>query len=126
MLYAILCYNDEKTVFSWTKDQDDAVMARLGVVHERLASQGKLGPCARLEATHTATTLLKGQQPPLVVDGPFAETKEALLGFYLVECQSQDEAMGIAKDLEKANPGVGAYEVRPVRYFLPAGVGAGG
>jgi hypothetical protein len=61
-----------------------------------------------------------------VVDGPFAETKEALLGFYLVECQSQDEAMGIAKDLEKANPGVGAYEVRPVRYFLPAGVGAGG
>jgi hypothetical protein len=119
MLYAILCYNSEKQVFSWTKEQDDAVMARLSVVHQRLAAQGKLGPAARLEATSTATTLLKGHQPPLVVDGPFAETKEALLGFYMVDVESKDEAVQIAKDLEQANPGVGAYEVRPVRLFLP-------
>jgi hypothetical protein len=121
MLYAILCYNDEKQVFSWTKEQDDAVMARLHVVHERLAAQRKLGPCARLEATGTASTLMKGHQPPLVVDGPFAETKEALLGFYMVDVETKDEALEIAKDLEKANPGVGAYEVRPVRLFLPGG-----
>ena len=119
MLYAILCYNNEKTVFSWTKEEDDAVMSRLSVVHERLAKQGKLGPAARLEATNTATTLLKGQQPPLVVDGPYAETKEALLGFYMVDAETQEEAVQIAKDLEKANPGVGAYEIRPVRFFLP-------
>lgn len=123
MLYAILCYNNEKTVFSWTKEQDDAVMGRLQVVHDRLEAAGKLGPCARLEATHTARTLMKGTQPPLVVDGPFAETKEALLGFYTVECETQEEAIAIAKDLEKANPGVGAYEVRPVRLFVPGKLG---
>jgi len=60
-----------------------------------------------------------------VVDGPFAETKEQLLGFYVVDCAHMDEAMGVAQDLERANPGVGAYEVRPVRLFLP-GVGVEG
>ena len=119
MLYAILCYNDEKQVFSWTKEQDEAVMARLHVVHERLGREGKMGPSLRLEPTSTATTLMKGHQPPLVVDGPFAETKEALLGFYVVDVETKDEAVEIAKDLEKANPGMGAYEVRPIRLFLP-------
>jgi hypothetical protein len=119
MLYAILCYNDEKQVFSWTPEQDDAVMARLHVVHERLASEGKIGPSLRLEATGTAKTLHKGQQPPLVVDGPFAETKEALLGFYVVDVATKEEAVQIAQDLEKANPGAGAYEIRPVRLFVP-------
>jgi hypothetical protein len=123
MLYAILCYNNEKTVFSWSKDEDDAVMGRLQVVHDRLEAAGKLGPCARLEATTTARTLMKGTQPPLIVDGPYAETKEALLGFYTVECETQEEAVAIAKDLEKANPGVGAYEVRPVKFFLPGKLG---
>ena len=119
MLYAILCYNDEKQVFSWTKEQDEAVMARLHVVHERLGREGKMGPSLRLEPTSTASTLMKGHQPPLVVDGPFAETKEALLGFYVVDVETKDEALQIAKDLEQANPGVGAYEVRPIRLFLP-------
>jgi hypothetical protein len=121
MLYAILCYNSEKTVFSWTKEQDDAVMSRLHVVHRKLAEEGKMGPAARLGPTAGARTLVKGQQPPLIVDGPYAETKEALLGFYIVDVESKDEAVRIAQDLEKANPGVGAYEVRQVTYFLPPG-----
>ena len=124
MLYAILCYNSEKAVFSWTKEEDDAVMARLGVVHQRLATEGKMGPSARLGPTSKARTLLKGQQPPLIVDGPYAETKEALLGFYIVEVESREEAVRIAQDLEKANPGAGAYEVRQVNLFLPAVVPA--
>ena len=44
MLYAILCYNDEDVVWSWSKEEDAAVMARLAVVQERLAKAGKLGP----------------------------------------------------------------------------------
>ena len=119
MLYAILCYNSEKTVFSWTKEQDDAVMNRLHVVHRKLAAEGKMGPAARLGPTAGARTLMKGQQPPLIIDGPYAETKEALLGFYIVDVESKEEAVRIAQDLEKANPGVGAYEVRQVNYFLP-------
>ncbi|OWJ56308.1 YciI family protein [Inquilinus limosus] len=119
MLYAILCYNSEEAVGAWTQAEDDAVMARLDLVHKRLAAEGKLGPAARLAFTADATTLMKGHQPPLVVDGPYAETKEQMLGFYMVDCESQDEAVAIAKELERANPGIGGYEIRPVRLFLP-------
>jgi hypothetical protein len=119
MQYAILCYHDEKVTCAWTKEQDDAVMTKLAVVHERIAKQGKLGPVARLMPTTAATTLRKDREPPLVLDGPFAETKEQLLGFYVVDCKSLEEAVEIARDLGRANPG-GAYEIRPIAYFQPA------
>ncbi len=121
MLYAILCYNSEAVVGAWSPAEDEAVMARLDAVHRGLSDKGQLGPALRLGYTDTARTLMKGHQPPLVVDGPFAETKEQLLGFYVVDCPDADAAMDVAKDLEKANPGVGAYEVRPVRLYLPGG-----
>jgi hypothetical protein len=117
MLYAILCYNSEDIVGAWTKDEDDAVMTKLAVVHERLAKQGKLGPTARLLPTTTATTLRKSQ-PPVVIDGPFAETKEQLLGFYVIDVATLEEALDVTRDLTHANPG-GAYEIRPIRLFIP-------
>ena len=121
MLYAILCYNSEDVVFSWSAEQDAKVMADLARVQERWAAAGKLGPTARLMPTSAATTLRKGE-PPLVIDGPFAETKEQLLGFYLIDCSGVDEALAIARQLGEANPG-GAYELRPVAFFQPgAGV----
>jgi hypothetical protein len=119
MQYALLCYHNEKVTCSWTKEEDDAVMSKLAVVHAKLAKQGKLGPVARLMPTTAATTLRKDREPPLVLDGPFAETKEQLLGFYVVDCGSLEEALEIAKDLGRANPG-GAYEIRPIAYFQPA------
>ncbi len=118
MLYAILCYHREDEVCGWTAAEDAAVMERLAVVQEDLARRGKLGPVARLMPTTAATTLRKDCEPPLVLDGPFAETKEQLLGFYIVDVASLDEALVIAKDLGKANPG-GAYELRPVALFQP-------
>jgi len=69
--------------------------------------------------TTAAFTLKKDREPAVVVDGPFAETKEQLLGFYIVDCANQEEALGIAKELEAANPGIGGYEVRPISLFLP-------
>jgi hypothetical protein len=119
MLYAILCYNPEDVVSSWTKEEDDAVMARLAVVQEKLTKQGRLGPVARLLPTTAATTLRKGREDPIVIDGPFAETKEQLLGFYIVDCQSLYEALETARDLARANPGTGSYEIRPVGIFRP-------
>ncbi len=113
MLYAILCYHDEDTVGSWSKEQDAAVMKKLAVVQEKLTKQGRLGPVARLLPTTAATTLRKGNEP-VVIDGPFAETKEQLLGFYVVDCASLDEALDVARRLAKANPGTGSYEIRPV------------
>ena len=120
MLYAILCYHDEDTTESWTAEHDAEVMAKLGVVQEKLAKQGRLGPVARLLPTTSATTLRK-EDPPLVIDGPFAETKEQLLGFYVVDCKNLDEALEVARDLGRANPG-GAYEIRPVGVFRPGSI----
>jgi len=118
MQYAILCYHSEDVVCSWTKEEDDAVMSKLMIVQDRLAKAGKLGPVARLMPTTAAMTLRKSQDPPLVIDGPFAETKEQLLGFFIIDCQALEEALDIARELASANPG-GAYEIRPVSYFLP-------
>lgn len=112
MLYAILCYNSEEQVFSWSKDHEAKVMADLGQVQDRMAKAGKLGPVARLMPTSAATTLRKGEKP-LVLDGPFAETKEQLLGFYVVDCADLEEVLIFAQELGAANPG-GAYEIRPM------------
>ena len=116
MLYALLCYNSEDMVCAWTKEEDDAVMARLGVVHERWERAGKLKPAIRLLPTTAATTLRKTDG--LVLDGPYAETKEQLLGFYIVDVESLEEGLQFARELTEANPG-GAYELRPVGLYLP-------
>ncbi len=118
MLYTILCYNDEDVVWSWSKAEDDAVMARLNVVNEKLVKEGKLGPALRLLPTTSATTLHKNQDPPLVIDGPFAETKETLLGFYIIEVENLEAALDVARQLAEVNPG-GAYEIRPVAHYQP-------
>lgn len=116
MLYALLCYNDEDIVWSWLKEENDAVMARLAKVQEPLIKAGKLGVSLRLLPTTTATTLRKN--PELVIDGPFAETKEQLLGFYIIDVPGLDEALEIARELAQANPG-GAYEIRPIALYNP-------
>ena len=118
MLYAILCYNSEAAVGAWSKQHHDETMARLHVVNDKLAKQGRLGPVARLLPTTAATTLRKGRGENLVIDGPFAETKEQLLGFYIIDCKDLEEALAFAKELAAANPG-GAYEIRPVGVFFP-------
>jgi len=111
MLYAILCYNNEDITGGWSKEEDDMVMARLATVNDKLANAGKLGPVARLMPTTSATTLRKigygkrlepGPELPVVTDGPFAETKEQLLGFYVIECTGLEEALGIARELGHA------------------------
>ena len=118
MLYAILCYHDEDFVGSWTREHDANVMSKLMIVQDKLKKDGRLGPVARLLPTTAATTLRKDSDPPLVLDGPFAETKEQLLGFYVVECTGLDQALETARELGAANPG-GAYEIRPMMLLLP-------
>lgn len=119
MLYAILCYTSEDVVASWTKEQDDAVMGKLAAVQEKYAKAGKLGPVARLLPTTAATTLRRVKGESLVIDGPFAETKEQFLGFYTVDCANLDEAVQFARELSDANPANGSYEIRPVGVLNP-------
>jgi len=116
MMYAVLCYNNEETVCGWTKEQDDAVMAQLSHVHDKWEKAGKLKPSIRLLPTSAATTLHK--QKDMVFDGPYAETKEALLGFYIIDVTGLEEGLAFARELAAANPG-GAYELRPIQLYLP-------
>jgi len=121
MLYAILCYDSEEAVCAWTQEEDDAAIAALGVVQDKLAEEGRLGPVARLAPTTAAKTVRKGKVS-MVLDGPFAETKEQLLGFFLVDCESLEQAIEAAQDLARASHSTGAYEVRPLRLFQPGRV----
>ena len=117
MLYAILAYHVETEVMSWTPEEDAALMADLHRVHDRLKQEGRLGPAARLGATQKARTL-RGPGAGLVVDGPFAETKEQLLGFYVLDCAIEEAAIEAARDLRRANP-TAVYEIRPLALYLP-------
>ena len=117
MLYAILAYHVEAEVMSWTPEEDAALMANLQRAHGRVNEKGRLGPAARLGATNEARTL-RGPGAGVVIDGPFAETKEQLLGFYVVDFTSEDAAVEAARDLRRANPSA-VYEIRPVSLYLP-------
>jgi hypothetical protein len=120
MLYAILCYDSESVVGSWTKEEDDRAIAKLEVVEQKWQKQGRLGPVARLMPTKSAVTLRKGQKAVLM-DGPFAETKEVLLGFFIVDCATQEEAIEAARELGAASSTQGSYEIRPLMLFKPGG-----
>lgn len=124
MLYAILCYAHEETVFAWSPEEEATVMESLHAVQEPLAKAGRLGPVGRLMPTSAATTVRKGKTEPLVLDGPFAETKEVLLGFYTAEFGTLDEAVGFAKQLSAVNPGSSSYEIRPFYMFQPGEITA--
>jgi hypothetical protein len=113
MLYALFCYSREDVVCAWSAEKDRAVMAHHAEVESRLAAAGKVGPVVRLMPTTTATTV-RASRRLLVIDGPFAETKEQLLGFYVVNCASLEEAIEVAIELAHEP---GAIEIRPMRHF---------
>ena len=119
MLYAVLCYDAESEVNAWSKELDDKVMADLGAVNQRYAEAGKLGPVARLMPTTAAVTVRKGATDSIIMDGPFAETKEQFLGFFVLEAETLDEAIQFARELSAANPANGTYEIRPLQFFNP-------
>lgn len=117
MLYAILAYHAEGVVESWTEEEDEALMKDLLEVNDRLVRERHLGPAARLGPTDSAVTL-RGKGLDLVTDGPFAETKEQLLGFYVVDYPTMELAIAAARELRSANP-TAVYEIRPVMLYLP-------
>ena len=112
MLYAILCYNSEEAMSSWTHEQDDRIMRDLAAVQEKLVA-GQDGPVARLLPTTAATTLRKGRET-MVIDGPFAETKNSC--WLRVDCASPTRRG--CRTLAQANPGTGAFELRPIAHFI--------
>lgn len=116
MRYAILCYDSEAAIEAWSKVREEEVMSKHGRTNDRLVGEGKLGPHLRLMPTTAAVSIRAGEEP-LVIDGPFAETKEQLLGLWLVECDTLEEAIAAGRELSN-NKGTGTLEIRPLRAFL--------
>jgi hypothetical protein len=117
MLYAILAYHVEDEVASWTPQEDAALMQDLNKVHGRLEQEKRMGPAARLGATKDAC-VLRGPGKGVVTDGPFTESKEQLLGFYVIDCADRDAAIAAARELRQVNPSA-MYEIRPVLLCRP-------
>jgi hypothetical protein len=115
MLYALLAYQQERVIQDLSEAEDARLMEGLQRVHGAWTDAGLLGPAARLGATGLAATVRTGG---LVTDGPFAETKEHLLGFYVIDCPSREAAVARAQELQAANPSA-VYEVRPIVLYRP-------
>jgi hypothetical protein len=113
--YAVLIYDSEAEVGALTSERLAELIGRHELVQEKLASENKLGPVVRLMPTTSARTL-KQHGENLIVDGPFAETKEQLLGFYVVDCETSDEAMEAARLIGGAC-NARTLEVRPVHLY---------
>lgn len=117
MYFAILAYHAEGVVESWSPEEDAKLMTELLEVNDRLVREKHLGPAARLGPTGRARTL-RGPGDGMVTDGPFAETKEHLLGLYVVDFPDIDQAVAAARELRRANP-TAVYEIRPISLYLP-------
>jgi len=116
MQYAILCYDQEDVVEAWTQAENDEVIGKHRAYAGKLAQKGKLGPVLRLLPTAAAMTVRSGDQP-VIVDGPFAETKEQLLGLWIVDAESPEEALQMAQTFA-GHKNSGSLEVRPVREMV--------
>lgn len=116
MLYSILIFGADETFGQLSEPEQTAAMEKHRGLQKCLADENKMGPVARLLNTSTAVTIREQDGVPVVLDGPFAETKEQLLGFYTMECDSIEEAIEAAKQLPS---GIACMEVRPVEWFHP-------
>jgi len=109
--YLLLIYGSEERWEALTPEEERAVYARYGELERELAARGGLTGGAELRPAATATTVRVRDGETLVTDGPFAETREQLGGFFQVECESLEEALEIARRIPAAEDG--AVEVRP-------------
>jgi hypothetical protein len=111
MRYMLLCCFDEKRWNAIPESQRNAIMRDYGALLQSLDQSGQHLATGKLQPTATATTVRSRNGKPIVSDGPFAETKEQLGGYHLVECKDLDEAISIAKRFPTL-PFGGAVEVR--------------
>ena len=121
MQYMLLIYGDEIGWESLSDDERKALYAEYGTFTTDLREQGKLVSADQLQPTATATSVRVRDGEALVTDGPFADTKEVLGGYYLIEADTLDEALEWAARIPNARDGV--IEVRPV-VMTTAGVEA--
>ena len=117
MRYLLLIYTEENPATEWTQEMREAEMAAYGEFTKDIANRGLMQGGEALQGTTTATTVRLRNGEVLSTDGPFAETKEALGGFYLVDVKDLDEAIEVASRIPSAAHG--SIEVRPIMELPP-------
>ncbi|MGE8350516.1 MAG: YciI family protein [Pseudomonas protegens] len=114
MKYLCLVYSDEQLLHSLPESPKDAECQAYA---ESVQSSGRMLAAEALQSIQTATTVRMRGGKLSITDGPFAETKEQLAGFYLIEARDLNEAIQVAGNIPAAR--VGSVEVRPVRELNP-------
>lgn len=112
MRYMLLIATDEALEADRTPDQEAALMQEYGAFTAELQAAGAMLGAERLRPTSTATTVRIRDGETLVTDGPFAETKEFVGGYYMIEAANLDEAVAWAAKIPSAR--IGSVEVRPI------------
>ena len=115
MKYLCLIYDDEKTMAGMSKAEGDAFMGEYFAFTESIKKSGHYVGGEALKPVHTATTVRVRNGKMATTDGPFAETKEQLGGYYMIEAKDLNEALQIAAKIPSAK--TGSVEVRPIEVF---------
>ena len=115
MRYLLMIYQDEVAHSKWSQEQLAAEYQAYNEFTESVGKSGALQSGEALMPTNTATTVRVRNSKTLTSDGPFAETKEQLGGYYLVNCKDLDEAIALAARIPAATDG--SIEIRPVMEF---------
>ncbi len=115
MKYLCLIYDDEKKMSTMSKAEGDAFMGEYMVFTEAIRKSGHYVAGDALQPVHTATTVRVRSGKLSTTDGPFAETKEQLGGYYLIEARDLNDAIQVASRIPSAK--TGSVEVRPIQVF---------
>jgi hypothetical protein len=126
MRYMLLVYSRETEMARMPQEEKERIIAGHGAVMAETSKQGILRAADPLKPTTTATTVRIQDGKPLISDGPFAETKEQLAGYYVLDCNDLDEAISWAARIPTAcKGGEGCIEIRPIsEMHQPAQKGA--
>jgi hypothetical protein len=119
MKYLLSIYNDESSWDSASPDQIQEIMDAYSAFGREVEKRGAFLAGEGLQPTSAATTVRVRNDERLITDGPFAETKEQLGGFYLLDCKDLDEAIELAAKIPGAKSG--SIEVRPVMNYEEVG-----
>ena len=115
MKYLCLIYDEEKKMAAMSKSEGDAFMGEYGVFTEAVKTSGHYVGGNPLQPVHTATTIRVRNGKTSTTDGPFAETKEQLGGYYLIDAKDLNDAIQVASRIPSAK--TGSIEVRPIIVF---------
>lgn len=115
MRYMLLIYTREDAVARSSQEEMQQVMNGHGAVMQAAHAKGVLEAAEPLASTSTATTVRLQNSATVITDGPFAETKEQLAGYYILDCKDLDEAIDWAAKIPTACGGLqGSVEIRPL------------